>query len=147
MASSEAAELQQKGLRALEQGHTYLAMTCLEQAMEYGKTPLLCSFLAYCQALNRRSIDNAIALGREALAAEPANPVFSLNLGRILLLAGCKVEAISVLRQGLASGRDATLIAELERLGTRTPPVFKSLPRGHYLNKYSGLFLYWLGLR
>lgn len=147
MATSEAVELQEKGLHALEHGRTYLAMTCLEQAMAYGKTPLLCSYLAYCMALNKRSIGDAIALGREALEAEPEVPAFSLNLGKILLLAGRREEAIRVFRQGLASSRHPELIAALEKLGTRSPPLFKTLPRGHFLNRYAGLLRGWLGLR
>lgn len=147
MTIPNAVELQEKGLHALEHGHSYLAMTCLEQAMAYGKTPLLCSYLAYCLALNKRSIEDAIALGREALEAEPAVPVFSLNLGKILLLADRREEAISVFRQGLASGRDPELIAALEALGVRNPPLFKALPRRHFLNRYAGLLRSWLGLR
>ena len=147
MALTEAAELTQKGLHALEHGHTFLAMTYLEQAMMYGKTPALSSYLAYCHAMNGRDLDKSIELGRDALQADPANPEFSLNLGRVLLLAKRKDEAISVFRQGLTYSLNPDLIAQLEKLGTRKPPIFRVLPRDHFLNKYGGQLLNLLGFR
>lgn len=147
MAMSAAVDPLEKGLSALEHGYTYLAMSCLEQAMVSGKTPQLCSSLAYCLALNNRGLDKAIELAREALDADPASTQFTLNLGRILLLAGRKEEAIRVLRQGLSYGRDPQLVEQLERLGTRKKPLFPRLPRGHFANKLSGMILSRLGFR
>jgi len=147
MATAAAVDPLEKGLSALEHGHTYLAMSCLEEAMVSGKTPLLCSHLAYCRAVNNRGLDEAIALAREALDAEPGDTSFRLNLGRILLLAGQKEEAIRVLRQGLYYGSGPELRAQLDQLGTRKSPLFPALPRGHFVNKYSGLLLSRLGLR
>ena len=147
MSHSEAAELIQKGLLALEHGHSFLAMTYLEQAMRYGKTPIVSSYLAYCHALNGRDLGTSIELGQEALQADPANPEFSLNLGRILLLSGRKDEAIAVFRQGLAHALHPEILAHLEKLGTRKPPLFRSLPRGHLLNRVVGQLLSALGFR
>jgi len=147
MAVTEAEELMQKGFLALQNGYSYLAMTYLEQAMKYGKTPVLSSNLAYCHALNGRDIDTAIELGREALQSDPANPEFSLNLGQVLLLSGRKDEAIAVFRQGLAYSQNPGLIAQLEKLGTRKSPIFKTLPRTHFLNKIGGQLLSALGFR
>lgn len=147
MAHTEAAELMQKGLLALKNGHSFLAMTYLEQALEYGKTPVLSSYLAYCRALNGRDLDKSIELGRDALQADPANPEFNLNLGRVLLLAGRKEEAITVFRQGLANSLNPDLIAQLEQLGTRKPPLFRSLARNHFLNKFAGQLLNLFGFR
>jgi len=147
MSLTEAAELTQKGLLALQNGHSFLAMTYLEQAMRYGKTPLIASNLAYCHALNGRDLDKSVELGQEALQAEPGNPAFSLNLGRVLLLAGRKDEAIAVFRQGLAHSPNPELIAQLEQLGTRKPPIFRALPRHHFLNKCGGQLLSLFGFR
>jgi len=147
MALTEAAELVEKGLLALQNGHSYLAMTYLEQAMKYGKTPVLSSNLAYCHALNGRDKDTAIELGREALLADPANPEFSLNLGRVLLLSGQRNEAITIFRKGLTFAPHPELIAQLEKLGTRKSPIFKTLPRTHFLNKIGGQLLSALGFR
>lgn len=147
MAITAAVDPLEKGLSALEHGHTYLAMSCLEQAMASGKTPQLCSYLAYSRALNNRELDTSIDLAREALDSEPGNPLFTLNLGRILLIAGRKDEAIGVFRQGLSHGRDPRLVEQLERLGTRREPVFPRLPRGHFINKYAGMIRSRLGFR
>ena len=142
-----ASELIQKGLLALKHGHSFLAMTYLEQAMEYGKTPVLASYLAYCHALNGRDLDKSITLGRDALQADPANPECCLNLGRILLLSGLKDEAITVFRQGLTYSLHPELTDQLEQLGLRKPPTFKTLPRNHFLNKSCGQLQILLGFR
>jgi tetratricopeptide (TPR) repeat protein len=146
-AQTETEELVAKGLEAFTNGHIYLAMTCLEQAAKHGKTAIICSYLSYCLAANRQQYEEAIRLGHEALGQEPNNPAFCLNLGRVYLLAGRKVEAISTLRQGLAFTKDQQIIAELDKIGTRKPPVFRKLHRDHFLNKYLGLLLSRLGLR
>ena len=147
MAMTAVEELLEKGLAALEHGHTYLAMTCLEQALAAGKTPLISSCLAYSLALNRKDMERAVSLAREALRAEPARAEICLNAGRTLLLAGFREEALSTFRHGLASGRDERLIAELDRLGNRRQPLFAKLPRGHFLNRCAGLILSRLGFR
>lgn len=147
MAMAAAVNPLEKGLSALEHGHTYLAMSCLEQAMESVKSPQVCAKLAYCLAVNNKDMERAINLAREALDAEPGNTTFRLNLGRVLLHAGLKDEAIRVFRQGLSHGSDSELITQLEQLGTRKRPVFPTLQRGHFLNRYAGLLLSWLGLR
>jgi len=137
----------QKGLAALEHGHTYLAMTCLEEAMASGRTPLVVSALAYCLAVNRADMERGVSLAREALLADGGSADVSLYAGRTLILAGLKDEAIRALRGGLANGRDDRLIAELEGMGSRRPPIFPNLPRGHFLNRLAGLILSRLGLR
>jgi len=147
MSIAAAVDPLEKGLAALEHGYTYLAMSCLEQAMASGKTPQLCSSLAYCLALNNKKLDKAVDLAREALDSEPGNTQFILNLGRILLLAGRKEEAIRVFRQGLSYGRDPHIIEQLEQLGTRKQPLFPRLPRGHFANKFFGMVLSRLAFR
>lgn len=145
MAMTAVEDSLEKGLAALAHGHTYLAMTCLEQAMATGKTPLVSSSLAYCMALNRKDMERAVTLAREALGAEPERADICLNAGRTFLLAGFREEAIRTFRHGLASGRDERLIAELDRLGNRRQPLFGKLPRGHFLNRCAGLLLSRLG--
>jgi tetratricopeptide (TPR) repeat protein len=147
MTDNEAADFLSKGIAALEHGHSYLAMSCLEQAISHGKTPDICSYLGYCLALNGKDYDTAVLLGYEALQAAPSSSVYCLNLGRTLLLAGRREEAIGIFRQGLTVSRDAALISQLEGLGTRMPPVFKTLPRDHFLNKYGGIILSRIGFR
>jgi Flp pilus assembly protein TadD len=147
MLAMRADDVVAKGLEAFDHGHTFLAMTCLEQAARTDRSPEIVSRLAYCVALNRRIYDQAIALAREALASEPTSPTFCLNLGRIYVMAGRKEDALAVFRQGLAKGDDPAIIAEIQALGSRKPPVIACLPRGSFINRYLGLILSRLGLR
>lgn len=147
MHSAEASALLEKGLTALKRGQSYLAMTCLERAMEIQDSPRLRSFLAYCHALNGRNIDRAVEMARSVLSDAPDNPEYCLNLGRILVLAGRKAEAITVFRQGLTDSSNIELIEQLEQLGRRRPPLFGNLPRSNPLNKYGGKVLHMMGLR
>jgi tetratricopeptide (TPR) repeat protein len=147
MPNEEAEKLVAKGQEALANDHEYLALTCFEQAIRLEWTPLACSCLAFCMAKVRGKYLEATQLARKALDMEPENPVLYKNLGRILLLAGDNDQGIQMLRQGLRYGEQISIVQELEKLGIRKPPLFKSLPRCHPLNKYLGLFLAWLGLR
>ena len=147
MPNEEAEKLVAKGQEALANDHDYLALTCFEQAIRLEWTPLACSCLAFCIAKVKGNYQEANMLARKALDIEPNNPVHYKNLGRILLLAGDNEQGILMLRQGLRYGERISIVQELEKLGIRKPPVFKSLPRNHPLNKYLGMFLAWLGLR
>ncbi len=147
MTQTEAEGLLAKGLEALAHNHTYLAMTCLEQAARYERTSIVLSHLAYCLAANGRDAGLAIEMASEALAQEPYNPIFCLNLGRIYLLAGRRGDAVRIFRQGLVYTKDRTIIDELERLGTRKKPVFPGLHRDNFLNRFLGLLFNRFGLR
>ena len=147
MKRTDAEELLAKGLEALTHNHTHLAMTCLEQAACYERSSIVLSHLAYCLAVNGRDIGLAIDMANEALAQEPYNPVFCLNLGRIYLLANRRADAIRIFRQGLVYTKDRAIIDELDKLGTRKDPVFSGLHRDHFLNRYLGLLFNRLGLR
>jgi len=147
MPHEEAEKLVAKGQQALANDHEYLAMTCFEQAIRLEWSPLACSSLAFCMAKVRGNFLEATLLARKALDIEPKNPVHYKNLGRILLLAGDNEQGIQMLRQGMLFGERISIVQELEKLGIRKPPIFKSLPRSHPLNKHLGLILAWLGLR
>ncbi len=147
MPNEEAEQLVTKGQEALSHDHVYLALTCFEQAIKLKWSPLACSSLAYCQARVKGNYREAELLARKALDQDPDCPHHYKNLGRILLLAGDCQEGIRMLRQGLQHGEQTSIIEELERLGIRKPPIFKSLPRSHPLNKYLGLILSRFGLR
>lgn len=147
MSTPEVQELVSKGLTAFNNGHTFLAMNCLEQALHLERSSIVCSYLAYCLAVNRKDYGEAIALAREAVAEQPNNPVFCLNLGRVYLLAGQKDEAIRTFRQGLTFSRDEQIIAQLDALGTRKRPAIRWLSRNHPINKYLGLLQQRLGVR
>lgn len=147
MYGTKAEDLVAKGLVALDNDHIHLALVCFERAMEIDRRPIACSSLGLCLAAARGEFDRGVDLCREALGKEPAKTVHYRNLGRVLLLAGRKDEAILVFRQGLRLGRDEGIIRELHSLGTRIPPVFRSLERNHPLNKWLGIILGRLGFR
>jgi tetratricopeptide (TPR) repeat protein len=147
MSTTDATDLVSKGLEALQRDLVYLAQSCFEQAIEQDRSPAACSYLAFCLASTRKDYAKAIALAEEAIAREPANSVYYLNLERIYLMAGDKKHALQVLRKGIQQGDDPQILAELNLHGTRKPPLFPSLPRTHPLNKFLGLILCRLGLK
>jgi len=136
-----------KGIDALENGHIYLALACFEQAVAHERTPLHCSYLAYCLAKVRSQFPDAVQLCRDAISEDPGNALHYLHLGRVYLMSGDRSRALDVLREGLGcDGRDAVL-RELTLLGERKRPLFPSLDRSHPLNRYLGLLLNKLGVR
>jgi len=147
MGESHAEDLFAKGVHALENDHIYLALSCFEQAAYQEKTPLKCSYLAYCLAKVRSQYPDAITLCKEAVEGDPDNPLHYLHLGRIYIMAGQRNKALSILRQGLKCEDNSTLLRELTLLGERKNPVIKSLDRSHPLNKFLGLALNRLGIR
>ena len=140
-------ELLEKGISLLNEDNRLAALSCFERAYALGKTPKLLSYLSYCIATERGQISEALKLCNDALSQEPDYPAHYLNLGRIYLFAGKKEEALSVLRKGLSFGENPVIRALLEKFGTRNKPVFSFLPRGGFINKYTGLLLRRLKLR
>jgi tetratricopeptide (TPR) repeat protein len=136
-----------KGESALASGETLVALVHFETAARLNPAPVVKSALGYCLAKERRQYQKALALCREALSAEPADPRHYYHLGRIYLLANQKTEAITTFRRGLKQQRHQPIIDELRRLGARKPPVFTSLPRDHVLNKSFGKLLTHIGSR
>ncbi len=136
-----------KGLHALENDQIYLALACFEQAACLEKTPLHCSYLAYCLAKVRSQFPEAVSLCKEALKEDPDNALHYLHLGRVYLLAGQRKKALCVLRRGLRCRDNDPILRELTQIGERKEPVFPSLPRSHPFNKYTGILLRKLGFR
>lgn len=140
MEASQVDEWFERGVEALGQGHIYLARTCFENAARV-RHPASCSFLALCQAKTRGKFSDSITLAREAITREPHNPLLYQNLGHIYHLAGMRMEAVEILREGVRRGAGEDAVAELNRIGTRKPPLFRRLHRNHPLNKYVGKLL------
>ena len=140
-------KLIEKGIAHLNDNDTLSALSCFDKAFVIGKTPELLSYLSYCMAKERGQIYEGLKLCDEALSQEPDNPVHYLNLGRIYLHAGKKMEAVSTLRKGLSCGENQMIKSILEKIGTRRKPVFPFLPRNSFLNKYAGLLLRRIKLR
>ncbi len=136
-----------RGVAAAEQGNTLEALFHLETAALLESTPTLTSYLGYCLARERHQYKKGARLCLEALKEEPQQTLHYLNLARVYLAAGEKARAIRTMRQGLKLGRNRLLLEELKRLGLRKQPVFRSLARGHPLNKHAGLIFSRLGIR
>lgn len=139
--------LLRKGELALQSGDTLVALLHFEKAHTLEPSPAVKSRLAYCLAIERRQYQQAMALCRQALEAEPDNPEHYYQLSRIYLAAGQKQQAIKSLRRGLKYKRHQPIIDELGRLGLRKDPVFSSLPRDHILNRGVGILLKKIGSR
>lgn len=136
-----------QGLCLLDKSNILGALACFEKAYREKKTPSIQSFLAYCIAMERGQITEALNLCRTAIDAEPQNPEHYLNLGRVYLKAKRKDDAIAELRRGLSFGDNSDIRILLERIGQRKKPVLNFLPRNSFLNKYAGLILRRLRLR
>jgi len=132
---------------ALAAQNTVAALAHLERALKLRDNPGWYSHLGVCIAKERGQMKRGLDLCREALERERDNPVHYLNLGKVLLIAGNRAEALQALREGMAHGGSEEILAKLDELGTRKPPVIASLSRDHFLNKYLGLLLSRLGLR
>ncbi len=146
MPTTEAEELFQKGVEAVDNGNWLSALSNFEKAVQLESLPVYQSYLAACIAKERGQYNTATSMCREAMEKDPENPVHYLNLGRIYLNQGRKQESLVVFREGLEHGRDEKIIAELVRLGTRRKPVIGFLPRDNPINKYLGLLLKMLKL-
>jgi tetratricopeptide (TPR) repeat protein len=133
--------------RELINGNVLGALSCLEKALQLNDNRSWYSFLGFCIAKERGYMNRGLELCRTAIEAEPENGWHYYFLARIHLVAKNKPEAIKVLRKGLSCGERPEIVALLDQLGSRKPPVFKGLKRDNPLNKFTGLLLSRLKLR
>ncbi|WP_246329808.1 tetratricopeptide repeat protein [Geomonas limicola] len=136
-----------RAVAALDAGETSSALAFLERALKIFDNACWYSYLGYCVAKERGQVRKGVELCGSALQQEPENPIHFLNLARVHLVAGKKVEALQALREGMNCGGNAEILSLLEKIGTRKPPVFSFLPRNHALNRVVGLVLDRLKLR
>ncbi|MCM0081656.1 hypothetical protein L4X63_08660 [Geomonas sp. Red32] len=146
-ATSDSDKLLQRALEALAAGETTSALAFLERGLKGEENPSWLSYLGYCIAKERGQVRKGAAFCAQSVQAEPGNPVHYLNLAKVHLIAGDKIEALTVLRQGMGAGGNPEILSLLERLGNRKPPVISFLSRDHVLNKYLGKLLFRLHLR
>jgi predicted Zn-dependent protease len=137
----EGGKLFSRALDALAAGETPSALALLERALKQSDNKSWYSYLGYCIAKERGQVKKGLDLCNAALEQDPSNPAHFLNLAKVNLVAGQKKEALNVLRQGMALGGSPGITALLDQIGTRKPPVFSFLPRGHFINKVLGLLL------
>ena len=145
----KAEELYKQGIEFLKSGERLRALGVFERACKLEpENPEFRSFLGLCIAYERRMMGEAVSHCEWALAAEPDNPDYYLNLGKVYLVFGSNSDAIRVLRNGMkVDNRNPYIIAELQEIGVRKKPVIPFLSRGHFLNRYIGIVLCRLGFR
>ncbi|HBG07476.1 MAG: hypothetical protein A2075_11905 [Geobacteraceae bacterium GWC2_58_44] len=136
-----------RALEALAAGETTSALALLERALKLVDNPSWHSYLGYCIAKERGQVRKGTELCIASLTLEPENPDHYLNLAKVHVIAAQKSEALSVLRQGMSVGGNPEILALLELLGTRKPPVLSFLSRDNIMNKVLGKLLGRMGLR
>ena len=143
----DAAEAISRATSDLQEGNTAAALAELARIPQEKRPPLACSTFAFQLAQLAGEYKIATRLCHEAIKKDPKNVEHYLHLGRILLLAGKKKDAMWTFRMGLRHGRHPQIVMHLNQLGSRKPPIFSSLERDNPLNKYLGLLLCRLRLR
>lgn len=99
-------------------------------------------------ALRKQRYQEGIVFCEEALRRKGPHPELLLNLGRALIAASCRRDAVRVLRRALARAPGhPRIIAELAALGLRARPVIPFLPRSFFLNRWLGRLRHWLRRR
>ena len=136
-----------QALAALGAEDTLTALSHLERALKLEDRAGWYSYLGYCIARERGQQRKGLEFCLSSLAAEPDNPEHFLNLGRVHLLAGDRVEALRLLREGINKGDSPGIVQLLESLGRRRQPVLPALSRTNPVNKYLGIILGRFGLR
>lgn len=147
MSGEEAEKLYGRAVEALAAGETPSGLAFLERALKQDDNPRWYSLLGYCIAKERGQVRKGAELCNTSLQVEPENPAHYLNLAKIQLIGGHKVEALQCLRDGMSRGGNPEIAALLETVGTRKPPVFSFLHRNHPVNRFAGLVLERLKLR
>ena len=132
---------------ALKSGKALPALAHLEKALQLQDNPAWYSYLGYCIAKQRGQLKKGIELCQTSLEQEPEETAHYLNLGKIYLMTGNKPEALKVLRDGMARGKNKQIQRILDEIGMRKPPVIASLTRDNPLNRYLGILFCKLGIR
>lgn len=137
----------ERARRAIAMDNTVAGLAGIEKALSLKDDKGWYSFLGYCVARERGQVSRGTELCMISLEHDPNNPEHYLNLGKIQLLSGNRAEALRILREGVARGENAELLAVLNEFGKRKSPIIPFLPRTNPLNKFLGLILRRIGLR
>lgn len=147
MDTSDHKALLERGRDLLGAGHHREALACFEEVLRLEPADAAAlSHRGLCLGLYEGRAADGIADCRRAVDLEFYRADHYLNLGRVLLAAGRKREAVQTFRQGrTVDPRHPAILRELEGLGVRRRPVVPWLPRGHFLNRHLGRFRARLG--
>ncbi len=139
-----------KAIRAhLMNGQQKLAYSLLLQASDhYPDNPVILSYQGWLGSIMEKEHQSSIATCRKALVVfkstnprtiKKVYPILYLNLGRALLAAGRRKEAVESFKNGLKHDADhSELLSELQRIGIRKRPLVSFLSRSNPINKYAG---------
>lgn len=135
-----AESLLRSAIVSLERGDHEGAERALRQGLaRVPEHPGCLATLALCLAEGQRRYVTAERLAARAIKVAPAEASGYHALGRIYLLGGRKQQAFRFLMKAFAlSPGDPRVTNELQVMGRRRPPTFRSLPRGHPLNMACG---------
>jgi len=137
----------ERARRAIAMDNTVAGLSSLEKALSLRDDKGWYSYLGYCVAKERGQVSRGTELCMISLEHDPNNPEHYLNLGKIHLLSGNRLEALRILRDGMGRGGDAELIVILNEFGKRKSRIIPFLSRSNPLNKFLGLILRRIGLR
>ena len=132
-----------RGLRALDEGKTLVALAFFEASLKLNdsapnpaRREKYSSYYGYCLAAALGRTRDGLAICRKAADGEFFSPEILLNLARVHLLADQKREAWETLMRGLSLDPEhGGLRAEVRRMGIRKPRAIPFLDRAHPLNK------------
>lgn len=109
--------------------------------------PLCRAMLAHCTAAVEGDSVESLPMC-EAAAREARRPEILYHLGSIHLIQGNRRKAVQVFHDGLAlDPRHVPILAQLEKIGRRKPPVLRFLSRDNTLNMRLGRLLTRMGKR
>ena len=139
-----------KAIRAhIGNGQQKLAYSLLLQACDhYPHNSVILSYRGWLGSLIEQKHQSSIATCRKAFvlfkSTSPRTmrmvyPILYLNLGRVLLAAGRRKEAVESFNNGLKHDQgNSELKKEMQRIGIRKGPLVSFLSRSNPINKYIG---------
>jgi hypothetical protein len=133
-------ELLESGCSLYEGGNAEAALIPLREAFERERNNArVRSYYGLCLGLVERRFEESVELCQSAAQQEFFNPDLYLNLARLHLGFGFKVEGVRYLRRGLMiDPGNLAILDMLQDLGDRRSPVLTFLPRKHPVNRWLG---------
>jgi tetratricopeptide (TPR) repeat protein len=136
----------ERGLACLAQRSHREAAACFQTAIEIeqqsgslSRQMKFVSYLGLALTLARERMDEALRLCEQAVQHDFLDPDIMCNFGIACLRNLQRARAFEAFHRGLAlRPNHPRIIEELERYERRSDPVFRFLPRGHFLNRVAG---------
>lgn len=138
--ASRAEEFFEQGFVLFHRGENEQALVCFHSAHDAEPDHARArSYLGVCIAICERDLEEALVLCTSASKQEFFNPEVYLNLARVYLHFGFKNQGCRFLMRGQMIDPANTEIQQaLQKLGARTNPVLRFLPRHHFINRWLG---------